>query len=403
MPLRGRAASARGATRQGAAPAAPAAGRKAIERIVFSGDFLRPVDDGTGRNPNDLRNFRSSQTDNIFWFFHLFKRKLAEATGLPATIRTWGHGIDTPLVYDLLGAERSALGWAQAFATHEVPRDFLGLVEQVFGGSLVVSFELTESVKLALSHLGIPYVDFSMHPIRFMPDVFFAVQTNHAKVFEALKPHHTASADYYDWADILLANAVKMKKPKVPEGATLLIGQTNVDRSLIFDGKLRNLSDFREQLAGILDPEKPVLYKPHPYNPHGFGLYESGIPFERVHWTSDNIYTLLASENVEQVLGVSSSVMIEAPYFDKASKFLARSPFSIPEKAEDAKPGEFFSIYDGCFNADFWRDILAGVMPVTAPDGRRFQRPAHMLRTSLRNFWGFNEMSTDFMVSLYQR
>lgn len=377
--------------------------RKAIEQIVFTGDFLRPVDEGGGRNPSDLKRFRSSQTDNIFWFFHLFKRKLSQATGLPATVRTWGHGIDTPLIYDLLGAERSALGWAQAFATHEVPRDLIGLIEQTFEKSLVVSFELTESVKTVLSHLGIPFVDFSMHPIRFMPDVFFAVQTNHAKIFEALKPHHKPDADYYDWADILLANAVKMKKPKAPEGSTLLIGQTNVDRSLIFDGKLRNLSSFRDELAATLDPTRPVLYKPHPYNPHGFGLYESGIPFEAVHWTSDNIYTLLASPNVDQVLGVSSSVMIEAPYFGKPSKFLARSPFSIPEKAEDAQPGQFFSIYDGCFNADFWRDILADVTPVTATDGRRFDRPPHLIRTSLRNFWGFNEMSTDFIVSLYQR
>ena len=396
----------------GPAPAAPqsapaprgrAPARKLIDQIVFTGDFLRPVDDGTGRNPNDLRNFRSSQTDNIFWFYHLFQRKLAEATGLPTGIRTWGHGIDTTLIYDLLGAERSALGWAQAFATHDLPRDFIALIESIFARSLVVSFELTESVKTTLSHLGIPFVDFSMHPIRFMPDVFFAVQTNHPRIFEALKPHHMMGADYYDWADVLLANAVKMKKPKVPENATLLIGQTNVDRSLIFDGKLRNLSSYRDELAQILDPEKPVLYKPHPYNPHGFGLYESGIPFEAVHWTSDNIYTLLASPNVEQVLGVSSSVMIEAPYFGKPAKFLARSPFSIPETAEKAEPGQHFSIYDGCFNADFWRDILADVTPVSAPDGRRFQRPPHMLRTSLRNFWGFNEMSTDFMVSLYQR
>lgn len=393
------------APRQAAPAAAGAAALadagQAIRRIIFTGDFLRPVevDHRIGQN---LAEFRPSQTENIAWFHRLFRRKLAEATGLPVEMKAWNQGIDTTRIYQLLGVERDTTGWVEAFSTHSVPPALLALMEEIFGDALVVAFEMADSMKQLLTHLRIPFIDFNMHPIRFLPDVFFAVQTNSAPVFAAMRDFHLPSQDYYHWADLLSATAVKLPRVTVPEQSLLLVGQTNVDRSLIIDGRLRNLSDYQDKLSRLVRPGQPVLFKPHPYNPGGFGIFESGLPYRSLRWTSDNIYALLAHPDLAAVAGVSSSVLAEARYFEKPATVLAALPFDIPDTAAEARPGQHLSLYDACFDTDFWRRILAPLMPVTRSDGREFRRPPHTLRISLRNFWGFNEVSSDFLVQVYE-
>jgi hypothetical protein len=261
---------------------------------------------------------------------------------------------------------------------------------------------MADSVKHVLTYLGIPFIDFNVHPIRFLPDVFFAVQTNSAAIFDAMKPFHLPSDTYYTWADLLAATAVKLPPPEVPAGAVLLIGQTNVDRSLIVNGELRNLASYSEQLPQVVGRSGAVLFKPHPYNRTAFGLFESGLPYDAIHWASANVYTLMANPEVRRIIGISSSVLAEARYFDKEATALTPLPFSIPETAGRARLGEHLSIYDDCFDADFWRTILSPLLPTTALTGQRFRRPSNTLRISLRNFWSFNEVATDFLVQVYE-
>jgi hypothetical protein len=372
-----------------------------IRRVIFTGDFLRPRDTPQRLAGTPPPVFRSSQTENIIWLYRLLRRRLAEATGLPVEMKAWGQGIDTPAFYRALGLEQDTEGWITAFATRTLNREALHILEAAFQDALVVSFEAPESIKQAFTYLGIPFVDLNLHPIRFLPDVFFAAQTNTRGVFEAMKRYHTPSATYFDWADLLSAAAIKLPHLPMPPQTTLLLGQTRVDRSLIVDGQVRNLADYTAALRSLLQPGQPLMFKPHPYNPAGFGLLETGIPFGDVTWTSANIYALLAHENLSHVIGVSSSVLMEARYFDKKASSLAAPPFDIPDTAAEAVPGQYLSLYDSCFDTDFWRDVLSTVAPTSTMTGHAFRRPANALRLSLRNFWGFNEMSTDFLVELY--
>jgi hypothetical protein len=365
-----------------------------------TGDFLRPED---APLPADQPGpaFRSHQSANIAWFHRLFRRRLAEASGLPVALRGWDAGIDTRLLYALADVPEDAIGWARLFSATAFPAGLLDALAEIFADALVVSFELAEGVKRALTHLRIPFIDFSLHPIRFLPDVFFAVQTNHPGAFEALRPHHLDAACFYDWADLLAASAVKMAPPRIPDDCTVIVGQTSLDRSLIRDGRLHDLADFGEDLRALRGTGRPLLFKPHPYNPGDFGLYGAGLPFRALRTVTDNTYLLLADDRVAVVAGINSSVLAEARYFGKETVAFAPFPAAIAETAAAAAPGQYFSVYDACFDADFWRDILAPMMPVTATTGLTFRRPPNTLRLSLRNFWGFNEVTTDFIVQLY--
>ncbi len=375
-------------------------GPERIRRILVTGDFLRPADAplaGHAAGPA----FRPSQSQNIAWFHRLFRRKLADASGLPVQMRAWDQGIDTRWLYALADAPEDGTGWARLFSATALPAAFLDAIGAIFADALVVSFELAECLKHALTHLRIPFVDFSLHPVRFLPDVFFAVQTNHPGMFEALRPYHLDAACFYDWADLLAASAVKMPPPRIPDGSTLLIGQTGVDRSLIHHGRLHDLGDFGPALRALGQDRGALLFKPHPYNPGDFGLFASGLPFRATRWVTENTYLLLADDRLRQVVGINSSVLAEARYFGKDTTALLPFPADIADTAAAARPGQYFSVYDACFDADFWRDILAPVMPVSAPTGATFRRPPNALRLSLRNFWGFNEMTTDFLVQMH--
>lgn len=374
------------------------------KRIVVTGDFLRPIDIAAPSKAGS--NFRPSQTENIEWFHRLIRRRLVEASGLPVDSIAWNLGIDTPAIYEVLRIDQDIYGWVEAFSFREQPSALLALLDAAFGDSIVISFEMATSIKTALTTLDIPWIDLNIHPVRFLPDVFFAVQTNHPGIFERLAAHHMPEANCYDWADILAASARKLPAARnnTPFPCkTLLVGQTDIDRSLIVDGRLCNLATFENRLLAILPPGGSVLYKEHPYARSDFGLFECGLSFNSIIWTKANAYALLADPSLAHVVGISSSILLEARYFGKTATALAPLPFDIPTRADQAAIHQHISIYDGAFVTDFWRGILEPVTPTTRPDGHTFHRPPNTLRTSLRNFWGYNEMTTDFPAELYHR
>jgi len=363
-----------------------------VRRVVFSGDVLRPGEAA----------FRPAQTENILWFHRLLRGQLAAATGLPVAAVTWDGGIDTPALYAMWGAERSWRGWARIFDAGFAPDGVVAAMERAFAGAVVIGFELAESMKRILSLLDIPFVDLSIHPVRFLDDVFFAAQTNDAAVFEAMLPDHAEDGAFLGPAGLLAATALKARPALRPRGETLVIGQTRIDRSLVRGGRVVDLSDFGPALRDAAG-EGGITFKPHPYANTDFGLLATGVSLRAAHVTYENVYALMASEAIRRVVGVSSSALIEARYFGREARILHASPFDIPDRRAEAVPGQHLSVVDAWADTDFWRRALAPILPVTAEDGHRYRRPPNALRISLRNFWGFNELTSDFQVAIARR
>jgi hypothetical protein len=360
-----------------------------VRRIVFTGDVLRPADTA----------FRPGQTENILWFHRLVRGQAAAASRCPVEVVTWGRGIDTPHLYEMWGAEKNWRGWARIFDAGFVPEGVVATMERAFGDALVVGFELAESMKRIFSLLGIPFIDFGIHPVRFLDDVFFAVQTNDAAVFEQVLPDHAEESAFLGPAGLLAASALKFRPNLRIGGEALVVGQTRIDRSLVRGGRVVDLSDFGPALRAAVDGGG-VTFKPHPYAHSDFGALSTGLSLRDMRISYENIYALMASEEIRRVVGVSSSVLLEARYFGQEAHILHESPFDIPARRAEAVPGQHLSIVDAWGETDFWRRILSPVMPVTRSDGQRFKRAPNALRTSLRNFWGFNELTTDFQVGI---
>jgi len=354
-------------------------------RILVTGDLLRPQDEA----------FLPAQNGNIQWLYRLLRRPIAAAVGLEVVPLVWGTpGFDTRGFYALAGITPDIDGWLGLFDAQDLPREAAAMLADAFGdAAAVVGFELPTLLKRLLDQIGIVWIDLNIHPYRFGPDVLFAVGTNSDDVLSALIPHHAPDAAFEPWADLVAATAVKLPPMLPVRDATLVIGQTRIDRALIRDGKLLDLADFGPALHAAIGREGRVLFKPHPYNLDGFGLHEIGLPFARIREAQENIYVLLAQDGVRQVIGVSSSVVAEARFFGKPGLFLGTPPMRIAPSRSALVPGLHASVISAWLSADFWRDLLAPSLPVTAQDSFRPTLPPDALRGSLRQFWGHDELT----------
>lgn len=370
-------------------------------RILLTGDLLRPQEEA----------FRPAQTGNILWLHRLLRRPIATASGLDVQALAWspppGSGaaaFDTPRFYAEAGATADIEGWVSLFAADGLPRDAARMLALAFeGAAAVIGFELPEIQTRLLTRLGIPWVDLSIHPLRFGPDLLFAVQTNHAAVAEALAPHHAEDHVFEPWADLVAAMAVKIPLHPPVEERVLVVGQTRVDRALIADGRLIDLRDVLEAFHKAIGRDGRVLFKPHPYNPDGFGLHDLSLPLRRVREVNDNAYVLMAQDPVQRVVGVSSSLVEEARFFGKEGVFLGTPPFRLARDRHALAPGVHASVVDAWLSADFWRDLLAPLMAVTPQDGRRPTLGPNALRNALRQFWGWDELAFQLPFDLAQQ
>ena len=361
-------------------------------RILVAGDVLRPQDDA----------FRSSQNGNTLWLTRLIARPLAAATGMKVTPLLWSpgerlpaeaRGFDTQAFYAAAGQDPAIEGWVRLFDAPELPREAAALLAAPFAdAAFVVGFELPPLIKRLLTALGRPWVDLNIHPYRFGPDLLFAAEAGDAEVLAALAPHHTPDSWFAPHADILAATAVKLPPALPVTESLLLVGQTRIDRSLISDGRLVDLRDFATPLRAALGTA-PAIFKPHPYNADGFGLHDLGLPFARFRELAENIYILLAQDSVKRVVGVSSSVLAEARFWGKEAVWLGTPPMRIAPFRASLALGWHASVRDAWINADFWRDLLAPFWPVSARDGDRVALPPDTLRRSLRQYWGFDELT----------
>jgi hypothetical protein len=355
-------------------------------RILVVGDILRPQDEA----------FRASQNGNTQWLHRLLRRPLAAASGLEVATLLWGGtgGFDTPAFYALAGVSPDIEGWVGLYDAPDLPREAAAMLAAAFDNTAcVIGFELPPLLKRILERLGVLWIDLNIHPYRFGPDVLFAIQTQDAEVLAALAAHHAPDSHFEPFADLVAATAVKLPPLLPVQESTLIIGQTRIDRALIRAGALVDLAHFAAPLHAAIGPRGRVLFKPHPYNPGGFGLHDIALPLARIREVSENIYVLLAQDSVRRVIGVSSSVVAEARLFGKEGIFLGTPPMRIAPDRAALAPGLHASVPQAWLWADFWRDLLAPLLAVTAQDGNRPILPPDALRGSLRQFWGHDELT----------
>ncbi|MBY6127066.1 hypothetical protein [Roseovarius atlanticus] len=364
------------------------------DRIVFTGDFLRP----------SVAGLRPTQHENIDWLAKLLRTPVEMASGLPCETVHWdnawvnGARIDSATIeaiYSMFWRRPDIHAWSQIFAAETLPAMIEDMFARFFAGSLVIGFELPPYLTRFCARHGIPFIDCSLSPVRFMDDLLFHLSSGSAAITDALRPYGVSEDLIRLAAGVLSSNAAKANpRPPRPE-SLLLILQTRFDKVVIENGGFASLLDHLDRLRDIAAGYRHVLIKEHPLEPQTEirDALCRALPDAQI--SDDNFYRLVSHDNLRGVAALSSSCVAEAGYFGKVGHYL------IPDfDPDNLTPGiEAVCVDDVILTPDFWRDMLgAAGCEVSDKDGLRLLSKPNRFRQQLRSAWGYNQIDSDIAV-----
>lgn len=353
-----------------------------VKRIVVTGDVFRCSQDN--------RRF-GIQRGNIEWLYQLIRPSLEMLSNLPvqSLYYTGSQNCLATRLYKAKGLDPSFESWVSLYESQPSHRD-LAIFDEQLGDALVIGFELPEFTRQALDTVDTPYVDFTIHPVRFMDDLIFGVRSNVGGLAEALQEWVVREDEIRIHAG--LARATLVRLPRVPQcngvdDAALFCGQTTDDKVLIRNGRLMQAEDFLPQLAEMCRRHERVFVKPHPFSPMNPVILTLTRLFPNTEVVDANFYHLLAHEGITHVYSITSSTSIEAAYFDKQGRHFARYPYVFTDFT--AGGGAYLTIDSEIYSQKFWAHIVRLLnIPCSRSRLIEVKKVPSRMRRSLRSFWG---------------
>ncbi|RXK13606.1 hypothetical protein CP965_07360 [Halarcobacter mediterraneus] len=254
------------------------------------------------------------------------------------------------------------------------------------GFDILITFELSSTSKKIFESLNIKYLDIWVSPIRFHKDIMFSFYSNKKSIQEKLDKFQISEKKLFKRAN-KLSNYIKNFSPleiNLTENSALIIGQLKYDKSVMKNGKFLTLLDFKNTLNKISKNYKKLYFLKHPLMKENeykelFNELKSNGSIEFLN--DINIYKLLTSKEINEVIGISSSVLTEAKYFNKKVRFLYKPV--IPQK--------YKLIYKKIYKSEFWKTIL------DLNSEEKFDYLVHdnYLRYSSNVYYGYKEFLND--------
>ncbi len=362
-----------------------------IRKIIITGDILRPSDDGSGNN----------QKINIDWLYHLLKYALSQSTSLEIEVLNWEEdGFDSKKFFAFYGRQSMPEDWISLYRSSEPNKEAIDYMQTFFQDSLVIGFEFPEIFMNIFGQLQISFIDIILHPIRYIDDVFFGMRTNNASIFGSLQDFQLDTQIFSIQAALHLATVNRMpKKVRLEKGSALFAGQTEIDKSLICDGELLSLLDFKEEFQEITQKYTKVYFKKHPYAKGNSKVDLFLSSFENVEFLYENFYYLLGQDEITAIYSISSSTVLESKYWGKESHYFYRNPFNLFDSQTDTFDNSaYIPIYEEFILPHFWSKILSGVIKTNKIALVDLPAKPNRLRNSLQNYWGYNFLDSDILI-----
>lgn len=273
----------------------------------------------------------SEQHNNRRWMTDLLSRPIQLATGTrPGELKSSIDGdatcIDREHFFKLSNIDvdlTMTQFWYDVNSITQASLDYLS--EFVDSSTLVVGYELSMQTRDLLDKLNVPFVDMWLHPVRFLDDILFGMNSNNYEINSEIFKFHLDDDVAYLYADKIKIQTYKgwrRIEADVQDNSALFIGQMLNDKSICKDGKMLSVLDFKEKFEDLGRKYSKVYYSKHPYLRSGdeeINRYISSLSF--VELTDIPTYRLLASNKIAKVTSLSSSVITEAKYFGKDTEY----------------------------------------------------------------------------------
>ena len=205
-----------------------------IERIVITGQMLK------------------GDTLSSRWIFNLFSYYLKRVTGLDVYLTTLPNSyffntnssiiFNAKKIYDAYNidfdyqTQRAPIGasrWAQIYHKTEYNKEAYDYFYSIFKNSLVISYELEDSVLSALEYFDIPYIEINLDPIRFLEDIMLCFRTSNQDAYERILKYRVDEEYLYLNANYTKCFYKTMDRAVSSSNDVLFLGQTTCDKTIV--------------------------------------------------------------------------------------------------------------------------------------------------------------------------
>ena len=360
-----------------------------IDRIMISGDLLRvKKENGISVNFHEKR---------INKYYHLLQFQLNEACCVP--VEKWNTDntdFSAEYVYQECGLVYGETEeWLKIYGLYDIPKTILDYYYGYMEHALVIYIEMSLMQKRIHSLLNIPYLDLTVHPVRFLDDHLLGIATNREEIFRRMRRYQADENSFRLHASLIKSMADFNPLP-IEENAALIAGQTNIDKALYADGRCLSIMDYEDEIVRLGERYDIVYYKAHPFNTElkAIHAFLGQFPFIRLCPSDWNVYKMLAHENLQKVYAITSGVLYEAPYFGKESEAFYGLPLKFDYDRNCGYEEEIYlSIYNSYLEPGFWKDVLQDIIEVN--QGCReivlAERP-NRLRAVMNDYWSYTEL-----------
>ncbi|MCL5779296.1 hypothetical protein M1105_20305 [Limibaculum sp. FT325] len=354
-----------------------------VSRIIFTGDVLRVEDHRKNR-------FENPQTINVTWLRRLLSPSFERTLSVPSidvSLTETSHPVTRLDIYHMHGIPFSTAGWASFYRSRLCERAEKALID-IYDRGVVVSFELPPYLKDIFDRNRIPYIDFTIYPLRFLQDCVLGARTNVIALRQRMEEHAVPEDIFHTEARLLSARACRRMQGSaaIPPGSAVFLGQTEFDASLVCNGIHAGQIDVELALREMVDDYGTVFYKRHPHskpNPR-LDSFLDGEP--NIKALDRNIYDLLGSDLVSVAGALSSSTLWEAPYFGVTPKRFLNNGDHFACIGVERRWNQYTPLLPYAVTGRFWKSIIRGESFNPTPWDPTFLSGA--LKYSLNMTWG---------------
>ena len=232
----------------------------------------------------------------------------------------------------------------EKYKTSEFNQEQINYLKRFFNqDTVIIGFEIYQPLCDLLTTFGVKVIDIAFHPFKLFDDLAFGFYTNDREVYSQLLKYQIPQEKFYYyanyWQTVLEYNHLLHEKnlKNIQDNSAVFIGQTFRDRSVDDNNKFLNVTDYENKLKELSEKYSKVYYVPHPY----LGNFKKFI-YDYVKKSPYitllkyiSTYALLASPKVKKVVGISTSVLYEAKYFNKEVEMLFKPLFEVDTTFEE--------------------------------------------------------------------
>jgi hypothetical protein len=199
-----------------------------FDKIIFTGDVLRISSKRLMLDDNPFLD------RNIIAIFNLISPIVSEILCCQSEFVS-GNEIDcSNLIFKKLGLPLNEQTWASYYEdSSEFPEIERTIMKYFNSKNLIIGWELPPYITKIFRRNNITYIDISLHPFRFMPDLIFGARSNNAEIYQRFYRSQVPMEILYNEIRILKARSIRFSSTNIIPGAAVFLGQVEVDCSLI--------------------------------------------------------------------------------------------------------------------------------------------------------------------------